>query len=122
MNTERQSGHLEPEKMHLGEVITGKFGMIRKIHDKKYLEYIDKQQREIYGRKETIKEQLSARLTNPDVRSSIAANPFIKKDAQPVEKSLIDYRTLEVFPASAMSPRPTHFTSHEEALESDILR
>ena len=44
----------------------------------------------------------------------------MKKESQPFDKSQIDYRTLEVYPASAMSPRPTtNFTSQDEYLETD---
>ena len=56
LNTERQSGFIDNDKIYTGDQVISEFGLIRKIHDKKYLEYIDKQQREIYGRKKNVKE------------------------------------------------------------------
>ena len=43
------------------------------------------------------------------------ANPFLKKDEYGLDANRIDYRTLEVYPASALSPRsPTYATTNQD--------
>ena len=55
VHTERgAAGFQQEDGGGLGDPLSSDLGMIRKIHDKKYLEYIDQQQKEIYGTKKKI--------------------------------------------------------------------
>ena len=49
------------------------------------------------------------------MKKSRMANPFFKKDEYGLDANRIDYRTLEVYPASALSPRsPTYATTNQD--------